>query len=484
MNRFIATFMAVASACCMLAPDNGGGGGVAELVKKWYILKKKVLGHAIGEKIELTEEDATDLLIGRAIELVEDPTTELASEVIGKVTKKIGEIVEQALEQAKKNLANAKGQKIFNLEVKDKANDDNGFGYETFGEYMHDVMLYSKKQAVITEKMGKLLKYDSHTKASTTDDPMLTQDGESGGALIPPTFSDKLYRKTFEESALLSKVDTYTIGGNSIVFPRLKEDSRATGSRYGGVQTSWVAEGSNLTGTRPKFDRLQLTLKKLMALVFVTQEQLDDTGMALEQLLMNVISSELNFNICDALFNGDGVGKPLGIMASPSLYTLAKEGSQTAATVNANNISKMYSRVQASCRKRATWYINQEVEPQLDLLALSIGSGGSTVPMYLMPGGLTGEAPGRLKGRPVEVVEWCQGLGTVGDIILWDENSYCFVTKGGIKTAMSMHLRFDYDEMVFRFTYRCDGAPWWPSTLTPYKGTLALSTHVALATRA
>jgi len=450
--------------------------------KKWYVLKKGILGHKAGEKVELTEEDAGPLLTAKSIELVPDPTSGLAEEIISKVEKKIGEIVDQALEQAKKNLAKS-GSKIFSLEVTDKANDDNAFGYEQFGEYMRDVMLFSQKTPQVTDKMKKVLAYDRRTKASTTDDPMTTQNVEDGAALIPPTFSDKLFRKTFDESDLLNDVDTYNIGGNSIVFPRLKEDSRATGSRYGGVQTSWVAEGTNLTGTRPKFDRLQLTLKKLMALVFVTQEQLDDTGLALEQLLMNVVSTEMNFAIMDALINGDGVGKPLGILTSPANVQVAKESSQANQTVVAANISNMYARCQSTLRKGANWYINQNVEPQLDLLALSIGTGGSTVPMYLMPGGLTGEAPGRLKGRPVKVIEQAQSLGANGDIILTDPKSYCFVTKGGIKTAMSMHLRFDYDEQVFKFTFRCDGAPWWPKALTPYKGTTTLSSIVSLAVR-
>jgi hypothetical protein len=48
---------------------------------------------------------------------------------------------------------------------------------------------------------------------------------------------------------------------------------------------------------------------------------------------------------------------------------------------------------------------------------------------------------------------------------------------------MSIHLRFDYDESVFRFIFRLDGAPWWPAALTPYKGSNTQSCFVNLADR-
>ncbi len=42
--------------------------------------------------------------------------------------------------------------------------------------------------------------------------------------------------------------------------------------------------------------------------------------------------------------------------------------------------------------------------------------------------------------------------------------------KGGIEAAMSIHVKFVYDESVFRFVLRVDGQPERASALTPYKG--------------
>jgi hypothetical protein len=56
----------------------------------------------------------------------------------------------------------------------------------------------------------------------------------------------------------------------------LKDDSRATGSRWGGVQGYWIGEGDSLTPSRPKFRQMNLELKKLAGLLYATSEMLQD----------------------------------------------------------------------------------------------------------------------------------------------------------------------------------------------------------------
>ena len=133
------------------------------------------------------------------------------------------------------------------------------------------------------------------------------------------------------------------------------------------------------------------------------------------------------------------------------------------------------------CRDKAVWLINQDVEPQLFTMTLGVGSGG--VATYMPPGGLSGKPFATLMGRPVMPVEWCPTLGTVGDIVLADLSQYVTINKGGLDSAMSIHLRFDYDEMAFRFIFRVDGQPWWSSALTPFKGSNSQSCFIVLQTR-
>ena len=89
-----------------------------------------------------------------------------------------------------------------------------------------------------------------------------------------------------------------------------------------------------------------------------------------------------------------------------------------------------------------------------------------------------------LYGRPVIPIEQCQTVGDAGDIILADMSKYKAIDKGGIQKDVSIHVRFIYDESVFRFVYRFDGEPILASAITPKNGTNTLSHFVNLAVRA
>lgn len=305
--------------------------------------------------------------------------------------------------------------------------------------------------------------------------------GSDGGFLVPPEFTQKLLERVYSPTNLLGMTDSYTVAGNSLTFPRNSETSRANGSRWGGVRAYWREEGDQGTGTKPTFGRLQLNLHKLFVLIHASDELLSDVqGMALEQYLLRVASEEINFVVGDAILNGSGAGQPLGILNSPCLVTVNKESGQTAATVNAQNISNMWARMWAPCRANAAWLINQDVESQLH--TMTVGAGSAATLGYLPPGGLSTKPYATLLGRPVLPVEWCPTLGTVGDILLVDLKHYVTIQKG-IDAHLSIHLRFDYDESTFRFIFRVDGQPWWSAPLTPYKGSSTQSCFVALQTR-
>ena len=114
-------------------------------------------------------------------------------------------------------------------------------------------------------------------------------------------------------------------------------------------------------------------------------------------------------------------------------------------------------------------------------MSQTVGTGGNAV--FLPGGGASSEPFSTLFGRPVIPVEQCATLGDVGDIVLADFSQYLLADKP-LETALSMHVRFLYDEQTFRIVYRVDGQPMWSSALTPAKGTATLSPFVTLAERA
>lgn len=304
-----------------------------------------------------------------------------------------------------------------------------------------------------------------------------------GGFLIQAEFVPKLLARVYETGVLVAKVDRQKVGANSngMVYPADAETSRADGSRAGGIQMYWAAEAGTKIASLPQFRRVSLELKKLIGLCYVTDELLQDaTG--LEAYINKKFAEEMGFKLDDAIVNGTGAGQPIGILTSPCLVTVAKEGGQAAATVVSANIIKMRARLWAKSRKNSAWLINQDIEPQLHMLNLAVGTG--VIPVYMPMNGLSSEPYDTLYGRPVIPIEQCATLGAVGDIIYADLSQYLMIDKGEMQGASSIHVKFVYDETAFRFVYRCDGQPWWNSALTPYKGTNTQSPFVALALRA
>jgi HK97 family phage major capsid protein len=308
-------------------------------------------------------------------------------------------------------------------------------------------------------------------------------DPSGGGFLVQTDFSTAVFMRSYELGEILGRVDKLSLStaSNSIKIPGIDETSRVTGSRYGGVQSYWVGEGSNpAANTKPKFRLIELDLKKLISLMYVTDELLADQSV-LTSIAGKAFSEELMFMTEDGIFEGDGAGKPLGIMNSPCLVTVPIEVGQVTKTIVYENVLKMWSRCWARSRQNAVWTINQDNEPQLYAMSQVIGTAG--VPVYLPANGISGQPYGTLFGKPVIPLEYNNTVGTTGDIVLADYSQYVLADKGGVQAASSMHVAFLTDEMVFRFTYRVDGEPIWNAALTPFKGSNTLSPFVALASR-
>ncbi len=357
--------------------------------------------------------------------------------------------------------------------------DDDTQIYKSLGDFTADVVL-SHKQRKQTERLQKWQSAEEEIIKKASPTGMGEAISSDGGYLVPPQFSMKIFERVYG-NYMLQMTDMYPIGGNSMTFLANAETSRVAGSRAGGVRGYWVDEAQQLTNSKPTFRKIQLNPHKIAVMVTVTEELLSDAVVALDQYLMKAASDELTFMIGDSLVNGSGVGQPQGILNSNALISVSKETGQAGTTIVSENILKMWKRLWVNSQANAVWFINQDVQDQLQTMSLAVGVGGQLT--YMPPGGLASSPYATLMGRPVVPIEFCPTLGTVGDIILADMSQYITCVRGGVKTGISPHLRFDYDETVFKFTWRIDGQTWWNTALTPFKGSNTQSPFIALATR-
>lgn len=356
---------------------------------------------------------------------------------------------------------------------------EGSWGFRGLGDFAKEVQ-WSRLNGQVSPIIQKSFSHETVKKAALGMGELV---GSDGGFLVPPDFANKIFERVYKQNDLLSRTDQHPVTGNSMVFPRNAESSRANGSRWGGVRAYWVQEGGTITRSAPTFGRLTMNLHKLACIAAVTDELLSDAP-TLSSYLNRAFPDEINFVVGDSLINGTGAGQPIGVLNAPCTVSVAKETGQAAASIVPANVTKMWARafrgMGSGEESGLAWFVNQDVNPQLQLMTLGIGTAGVTT--YMPPGGLSGKPYATLMGAPVIETEWNPTLGTVGDLILADMSQMVSISKS-MESAQSMHLYFDTDQTAFRVTFRLDAQPWWATALTPFRGTATQSPFVTLASR-
>ena len=90
---------------------------------------------------------------------------------------------------------------------------------------------------------------------------------------------------------------------NSIRIPFVDETSRATGSRFGGIRVYRANEGTTVTASKPKLDRMEVDLEKLMGIGYATNELLSDAPL-MGELVVRPANAFLQVSLSKALRPG------------------------------------------------------------------------------------------------------------------------------------------------------------------------------------
>lgn len=354
------------------------------------------------------------------------------------------------------------------------------FGFEGLGDFGAAVMAASSPGADFA--MDPRLHQMTEQMAASG---MSQGVGSDGGFAVPPTFGRNIWRNLQEmPDSLLDLTDRYPVDGAYLELPAVDESSRVNGSRYGGIQGLWRAEVEQMTPSKPKIRKLRIEPSGLYVFAYMTDDLMRNNRAALGQFLSNAATDELAFKIGDAIFEGDGVGKPLGVLNSGAKITVSKETGQAANTFTEQNVADMWVRLHSRARAGAVWLINQDVDVQLLTMARVVKNVAGTENVGGFAVRLYDPESDTLLGRPIRRVEYANTIGDHGDVVLTNLGFYATGTRGGVRSAQSIHLRFDYNETAFRWLIDLDGKCWLDSPITPFKGSNTVSPIVALEARA
>lgn len=302
--------------------------------------------------------------------------------------------------------------------------------------------------------------------------------GADGGYAVQQDFAGAILDSVAQNSEIISRVDSYTVGANSNSARWLMiDETDVSASVFGGIQMYWAAEGATVTATKPKMREMKLDLEKMMGIAYATDELLEDAAF-MSSFFGNAFTVAADRLLSGCIISGDGNSKPLGILNSGALVTVAKAVNQAADTIVAENILAIWQRMLWRNRKNTAWLFHPDCEAALPTLQINDKN------IWMPEGGISGSMYQTILGRPVIFDDNLSALGDKGDVILADLNQYMLLKKGTAKQDWSMHVEFLTDQKAFRMVFRCNGAPKANSPITIKNSTKTRSPFVTLAARA
>ena len=356
------------------------------------------------------------------------------------------------------------------IDVTDNAKADQTHGFKSMSDYLGAVLRGSVRNGAV----DKRLTIEAAAPGTYGGEGV----GADGGFLVPPAFSKNIFSLALTDDALLPLTDNTPVDGNGMVFP--KDETTPWGTN--GVRAYWQAEASTATATKPVFGTQAMRLHKLMALVPLTNELLDDSS-SLGAYISPLMARSIRWKTNEAILFGNGNGQPLGMFKGPAAIVQNKDSGQATNTLSVANVANMIARLPPGAFGDAMWLITPDLLPLL--FTLTLGNYPIYLPTQGATPGLQGSPYGTLMGRPLYVSQHAPALSTQGDLSLIVPNWYRTITKAGAGVAVeqSMHLYFDADATAFRATFRMDGSAKIAAPISQAKGSNTLSPFVQLQAR-
>jgi HK97 family phage major capsid protein len=364
-------------------------------------------------------------------------------------------------------------------EVTPRVERDPKRGFRSIGEFARTVMRacpHEGGRIEVDPRLSLISVADGEGPSrigAAPSDPMSENGSVGEGYLVPMEFRQEIWKLVFKPEGILEFLQPEPTNSNAVGFT--KDETTPWGTA--GVQAKWLDAGEQFTRSKQGTKAGTNKLYKLGAFVEAEEELLEDAP-RLESRLTVAAAAAITWKAEEALFNGDGVGKPLGFSKSPALVSVAKKAGQAADTIVAENPLAMYAR--ALNPELSKWFTTKAAITQFGVMTIG------NQPIWTPPVSGMKEAPGGfLLGLPVGYSRHCEVLGDKGDIYLVDPTGYLLNIKtGGIRFASSIHLWFDFATTCFRWMFRIGGTPILSAAVTPAKGSDTESHFITLDARA
>lgn len=210
---------------------------------------------------------------------------------------------------------------------------------------------------------------------------------------------------------------------------------------------TWTAEEAAYTESDTAFGQVVLGAHKLGTIVKVSEELLQDAFFDVQSYLAGVVGKRFGLAEETAYVNGDGSGKPTGIVQGSTLgKTFA-----TNAAITALELVDVYHALSRPYRNGATWMFNDSTAKLIRKLV----DGNS---QFMWQPGLVAGQPDTLLGRPILVSSAMPAVATVAkSVIFGDLSGYTIADRRGTVVQRLNELYAANGQVGFRAYERTEG---------------------------
>lgn len=257
-----------------------------------------------------------------------------------------------------------------------------------------------------------------------------------GGFIVPTEFDTMLVESLQDINELRSLVNVISTGSDRNIPV---ESSLGT--------ATWTAEEAAYTESDAAFSQVVLTSHKLTSIIKVSEELLEDSFFNVEQYLARNFGKRFGIAEESAFVNGDGSGKPTGIVGGSTLGVTAAG----VAAITADEVIDLYHALGRPYRSRATFLMNDSTTKLVRKLKDSNG-------VYLWQPGLQAGQPDSILGRPL-VSSTAMPVATTGlkSIVFGDMSCYTVADRTGSVMQRLNELYAANGQVGFRMRKRMDG---------------------------
>ena len=261
-----------------------------------------------------------------------------------------------------------------------------------------------------------------------------------GGFTVPDEFEKKLVEALEENNIFRGMATVIRTSSGTRKIPIAEDTGEA----------SWIDEGEEIPESDTTFGQTMLSAYKLGTMIKISNELLNDSAFDLATYIARRFGVRMGNAEERAFITGDGVGKPLGLLAETGGAKVGVTAAQKDA-VSFDEIFKLYYALKAPYRKKAQFLCNEALV--LQLMTIKDNNGN-----YIWKPGLEIGKPDTLLNRPLKTSAFMPEIKGGSKVMAFGDYSYYWVADRQNRTFRRLNeLYARTDQVGFLTTQRVDG---------------------------